>query len=677
MSVEFQDPELAGVDSPDAGAAHGQNHRHPIPMTNWRSLQHVGASSAPWPRSWNPNAELQSRPAGMSASHHASASGVYMRRRRRRRAPVSSAQAARQRADHQHSVMPSESLPATAGGMAIHGSGPVMPADRHSYASLPPGTLTTGSAASSTGQLASPVWSRLRLPSFFSPSAGGSGTPQRPPPESPQLSGAHPLLLDEDVIHMSEEEDFSPDEDAEDQEELLLYTDSYQCLNEQATDSFMSEALDETSTRSSLFGRKHPQDTELPEEPEQHPAAPTGSSFLQTTFNAMNIVAGVALLSMPYSIAEAGLAGLTVLLVYAAICTYTGCLLRSCMDCYVGLQGYPDIGWVAFGSTGRLVVGIILYVELFMLGCELLILGGDSLTVLFPQPSAWPPLAWAGAVPPQTFWTIACCVLVVPTMFIRNLSLLSYFSAAGIFASTTIVLLVVGDASTKSFGSHWGEVKPVQWEGLPLALGMYAFCYSGHAVFPNLYTGMSHKSEYSSMLCVSLGLVSVMYVVMALVGFGLQGASVPDNIVVGIRKEDPTSIWAIVGSALTASLPFTKFALSLSPVAEALEELLPVKLAQGQFVALSMLLRMALVVAALVVALSLPFFGYVAAVIGSMLSVTISVILPTACYARINWVSSKPAALVLPLMVCGFGVICAVSGTYMSISRLVEAVMSG
>ena len=83
-----------------------------------------------------------------------------------------------------------------------------------------------------------------------------------------------------------------------------------------------------------------------------------GSSFAQTTFNALNIVVGIALLSLPYIIGQVGLLGIPILVLYAGICLYTGVLLRRCMDAYSGMQGYPDIGWVAFGPTGRIVVSV-------------------------------------------------------------------------------------------------------------------------------------------------------------------------------------------------------------------------------------------------------------------------------------------------------------------------------
>mmetsp|Transcript_8275 Transcript_8275/g.19843 ORF Transcript_8275/g.19843 Transcript_8275/m.19843 type:complete len:382 (-) Transcript_8275:39-1184(-) len=378
---------------------------------------------------------------------------------------------------------------------------------------------------------------------------------------------------------------------------------------------------------------------------------------------------------MPYSVAEAGASGLLVLLVYAAICTYTGYLLRECMDAFVGVKGYPDIGWVAFGTPGRIAIGVILYIELFMVGCELLILGGGSLTAMIPHPAELPHMGWAAAVRPQTFWVFACSLAIMPTMYMRDLTLLSYLSAAGIMVTLTIVMLVTCESAAMPQPSHLPDLSIVRWHGMPLALGIYAFCYSGHAVFPSLYNSMKDKSQYPRMLIVSIALVTVLYIGTALVGFEMYGGDVDENIVVGMRVANKKSIFGTLASVIVIMLPLTKFALTVSPVAEALEELLPVTLSDLSFAVVSRIFRTMLVVAGVAVALSLPFFAYVAAIIGSIFSVTISVILPTACYISINR-HLGPLKLAVPAVVGVCGIVSAACGTYVSVMRMVHAIQA-
>jgi hypothetical protein len=36
----------------------------------------------------------------------------------------------------------------------------------------------------------------------------------------------------------------------------------------------------------------------------------------------------------------------------------------------------------------------------------------------------------------------------------------------------------------------------LNWAGIPTAMSLYSFCFSGHAVFPMIYTGMSNRKMF-------------------------------------------------------------------------------------------------------------------------------------------------------------------------------------
>jgi vesicular inhibitory amino acid transporter len=117
--------------------------------------------------------------------------------------------------------------------------------------------------------------------------------------------------------------------------------------------------------------------------------------------------------------------------------------------------------------------------------------------------------------------------------------------------------------------------------------------------------------------------------------------------------------------------PFTKFALLITPIAEAIEDKLPV----GKNGTISIFIRTALVVSTAIVALAVPFFAYVVALTGSFLSSTVTMLLPCACYLKISSRTSR--TLRLELVVClgiimiGAGVI--VVGTYSSLKQIIHS----
>jgi vesicular inhibitory amino acid transporter len=82
-------------------------------------------------------------------------------------------------------------------------------------------------------------------------------------------------------------------------------------------------------------------------------------------FAAINVMAGVGLLSTPYTVKEAGWAGMVVMLIFAGVCCYTATLMKRCFESREGLTSYPDIGEAAFGRYGRIFVSVSFYISLF------------------------------------------------------------------------------------------------------------------------------------------------------------------------------------------------------------------------------------------------------------------------------------------------------------------------
>ncbi|OAY69070.1 Vacuolar amino acid transporter 1, partial [Ananas comosus] len=352
-------------------------------------------------------------------------------------------------------------------------------------------------------------------------------------------------------------------------------------------------------------------------------------STAQAIVNGINVLCGVGILTTPYAIKEGGWLGMLLLFALGGISCYTGILLKKCLDSSPGLVTYPDIGQAAFGITGRLCISIVLYLELYACCVEYITLVSDSLTSIFPDAH----VNFMGvALTPHQLFAISTAVAVLPTVWLRNLSLLSYLSAGGVVASLLVVLCLFWVGVVDGVGFRPSGTA-LDLSNLPVALGLYGFCYSGHSVFPNIYSSMKRRSQFPSddqalnyallddvLFCkCSFLLCTILYAGVAAAGFLMFGESIKSQFTLNMPQQYLSSklaVWTTVHIFTLAQdifllvenvvNPFTKYALTMTPVALCLEELLP-STRQSYLIAVS--IRTALVISTVIVALAVPFFG--------------------------------------------------------------------
>ncbi|KAG2598872.1 hypothetical protein PVAP13_5KG384800 [Panicum virgatum] len=233
-----------------------------------------------------------------------------------------------------------------------------------------------------------------------------------------------------------------------------------------------------------------------------------GASFSRTCLNLTNAVSGIGVLSMPYAVAQGGWLSLALFALVGAICYYTGTLIERCMRADpAAVASYPDIGAFAFGSAGRRAVAAFMYVELYLVAISFLVLEGDNLDKLFP--GATVDLLGYRLQGKQLFIALAASV-VLPTTWLKNLGVLAYVSAVGLVSSAvlTVSLVWAGLAGT---GFHRNSTSVLNLSGLPTSLGLYFVCFTGHAVFPTIYSSMRNNKHFSKVLLISSVLCSVNY----------------------------------------------------------------------------------------------------------------------------------------------------------------------
>ncbi|KAI8054120.1 transmembrane amino acid transporter protein-domain-containing protein [Syncephalis plumigaleata] len=355
------------------------------------------------------------------------------------------------------------------------------------------------------------------------------------------------------------------------------------------------------------------------------------SSFSQSVFNAVNVLMGIAVLSLPLAFRITGwLLGLCMLLLFALITRYTAGLIKNCLDSNRDLTTYADIGYAAFGAIGRRILTLILVLELVAVSVAVVIVLSDSLVAIEP--------ALAQTSIPHLPKLLAWLILT-PTTWLA-LRWLAYGSVLGVASTMMLTVVVVVDGLSKPVapGSLWQwasiSAMPVDWSRLPLSFGLLMAGFAGHAVFPNLYKDMRQTRQFPRMANIAYMITLATYVTMALAGYLMFGDETKQEITQNLAKiKGYPKLLTMATLYMFLLIPISKYALGLSPVFSVVELRCfnPTQLTRPR----RLILRSALSTIVCLIAIVFPGFHRVMSLVGSFNAFTVCVIFPILCHWQI------------------------------------------
>ncbi|KAL5226262.1 hypothetical protein ABZP36_014527 [Zizania latifolia] len=365
------------------------------------------------------------------------------------------------------------------------------------------------------------------------------------------------------------------------------------------------------------------------------------------------------MLSVPYALSQGGWLSLALFVLVGAVCYYTGKLIVRCMQADDSVRTYPDIGQLAFGAHGRRAIGLVMYVELYLVAISFLILEGDNLDKLFPGTVV--ELLGYRMHGKQLLVLVAAAV-ILPTTWLKNLSMLAYVSAVGLIASAALTASLVW-AGVAEKGFHVKGSDLLNLSGLPTSLSLYFVCFAGHGVFPTVYSSMRKKRHFPKVLLISSVLCSLNYALAAILGYLIYGDDVQAQVTLNLPSGRLYTRIAILTTLITQ---LAKYALVIQPITAAIDKNLSVAATEtGQLT--RMLTSTAVVVSTVVLACTVTFFGYLMSFIGSSLNITVSVLFPCLSYLKIY----KARGGVRHVEVAAIVGILAVVGTYTSLNHII------
>ena len=166
------------------------------------------------------------------------------------------------------------------------------------------------------------------------------------------------------------------------------------------------------------------------------------------------------------------------------------------------------------------------------------------------------------------------------------------------------------------------------------------------------------------MLAICFVLCTLNYGSMAVLGYLMYGGGVQSQVTLNLPAARLSSKIAIYTTIVS---PLSKYALVVTPIAMAVEDRIG-----GAGAAVSVAVRTLLVLSTVAVALALPFFGYLMALVGSLLSVGACLLLPCVCYVRVFGRPARAAEAAAIAAILVLGSLLVVTGTYSSLVQIIH-----
>lgn len=362
---------------------------------------------------------------------------------------------------------------------------------------------------------------------------------------------------------------------------------------------------------------------------------------------------------------------------------------------------FEDIGQYLYGFWGRFAVDLCLLCSQVGFCVMYQIFLGDNIHGLLPS------------IP-----KIACMMMPVPILIvvcqIRRLKWLAAtsFVALAVFSFGFAVCLYFSLARAE-FGHVSLDMGPASAGGFATLVSFAVFSFEGIGLVLPLESSIRPEirgSVFTKLFSATVSVVTVLYTVVGAFGYVAWGKDVGSSLLDNVVDTQGRSVWVILVIIGYLIGGFCSYPLNMYPVTVRLETMW--RLADGNGNNLAhvkhvtvkrTILRTALVVLALILAIAIPSFGLIISLVGSLFSTALAFIFPTLFHMKLfSWPAHWPSgplklsstsrlreftsppssywdylAVIFDVTVCIFGIVATVICSIVSILNIVTAVKTG
>ncbi|ORX84518.1 hypothetical protein K493DRAFT_387366 [Basidiobolus meristosporus CBS 931.73] len=346
-----------------------------------------------------------------------------------------------------------------------------------------------------------------------------------------------------------------------------------------------------------------------------------------------------------------------------------GILLIKCL--YVDgkrLNSLAEVGHVAFGKCGRLLVNFFTATMMFGSSALFFILASANFRQLFKD--VLPQITGA-------HWIVICTLMIWPPfVFMKTLKEVAILSFFGAFATVIMVFIVLVTGFTDLHNVTDVKHEYFNYLAFPSVLASVGFSFGGNSVFPHVEHSMSNRKDWPKVLKKALITVFLMYFVTAFVGYYVYG----DKVESPILKTLPDGYcltFAIV--VITAHVLLTNPILlaSLALEVEHLMKIDRIHMSGGQELLSRVAFRTILLSSSALVAVILPYFAEVITLLGAISNSMLIFVLPIVFNRRLFGGPSNLSTKLTELLIVFIGFMSCGFGTYSAIISLNEKINHG
>ena len=393
-------------------------------------------------------------------------------------------------------------------------------------------------------------------------------------------------------------------------------------------------------------------------------------------WNVSNLIQGTGILGVPYAVQQGGWAAVAMIFVVAFLCCHTGKLLIDCMyekSKKTGIRrrlrvNYPEVAEACLGHKGHVLVGIVQCIEMF----------GGAIMYVVLLGTVWHDMlkSYIPTLGIKEWAAINCCV-ALPSLFIRKMSVVSWFSMVSVFSLMSSLFVLIAFCFTQVPNWKLNNIPNFDPQTFPVGFGIIVFSYTAHAVFPSIEGSMKKPEQFNSMLNSSFLLAAGIKAALGTFMVLTYGQSTEEVATVNLSDHKGFSYAAtsLVISNVLLAVPLVMFIVSLT-FDDAFLKYFPHLQRDSNYHWIWLVITRPLLLSlALFIAIEVPHFGLIMGVIGSFTGTCLCFVFPCWFHMKLRWDSLKIWEIAFEIIIIVFGIIAGGLGFVFSGKSLVLTMM--